>query len=713
MLQADLRSGRKTSAELQNMPNSSAALEMELLPLWLCLGFHFLTLEWRNRSGMATAASQGGCELVDGGADCRGRNLEAVPADLPASCRRLLLDANPLGTLWNHSLGRYPALESLSLRGCRLERIGRAAFRGQARVRSLALPDNRLAESYRDAAAAFRGLRALRTLDLSGNALTEDMVAALLRHVASLESLALARNAIMRLDESVFEGLRHLRELDLQRNYIFEIEAGAFDGLVGLRRLNLAYNNLPCIVDFRLTRLRVLNVSYNALEWFLAAGGAAFQLETLDLSHNQLLFFPLLPGCGRLRTLLLRDNLLGFYARLDNASAPREAVARFVLLDGNETRVRTVRLWDEAAAGDLGELRVLDLSHNRFRYLPDGFLRAMPALARLSLRRNCLASLHFRPREPPAALAELDLSHNLLAELRVAPGLRGRLPGLRAFNLSSNRLAGVPAGLFAAAANLSAVDLSHNRIALCPAPRGRAACVDLRHAASLRSLALEGCGLPPLQERALQGTALTHLDLSGNRGVLNGSVGALRAVAATLQVLALRNVGLGRGLLELDLTGFGRLRDLDLSGNALRAFPRLGGGPALRRLDLRGNRLTALPRSAVAEPLARGLRTVYLSQNPYDCCGLDGWAALQRLHAVADLAAVTCSLSSKVLRLAELPGGPPRDCRWERVDTGLLYLVLVLPSGLTLLVAGAVLSLTFREPLLRLIKSRCRWPSVY
>lgn len=42
----------------------SAALEMELLPFWLCLGFHFLTVEWRNQSGMVTAASQGGCKLV-------------------------------------------------------------------------------------------------------------------------------------------------------------------------------------------------------------------------------------------------------------------------------------------------------------------------------------------------------------------------------------------------------------------------------------------------------------------------------------------------------------------------------------------------------------------------------------------------------------------------------------------------------------------------
>lgn len=43
----------------------SAALEMELLPLWLCLGFHFLTVEWRTtRSGVATAACQRCCKSV-------------------------------------------------------------------------------------------------------------------------------------------------------------------------------------------------------------------------------------------------------------------------------------------------------------------------------------------------------------------------------------------------------------------------------------------------------------------------------------------------------------------------------------------------------------------------------------------------------------------------------------------------------------------------
>ncbi|XP_043851993.1 transforming growth factor beta activator LRRC33 [Dromiciops gliroides] len=691
---------------------------MELLFLWLSLSFIVLVVEWRNGTGMAGAEYQGVCKLVGPVADCQRRQLVSVPSGLPPSSVELLLDSNPIKTLEYPSLLHYSNLGRLSLDNCQLECIGRNTFQGSSSLHTLALSNNFLSVNYTESGAALRSLLGLRKLDLSGNSLTEDMVAEMLLNLSSLESLSLARNFIMRLDDTVFQSLGRLQELDLQKNYIFEIESGAFDHLKWLRRLNLAFNHLPCIVNFGLTKLQVLNISYNILEWFIAdSGDAAFELETLDLSHNQLLFFPFLPQQNRLHTLLLMDNEMGFYRNLYNASSPKEMEVQFLLISGNVTNVTTVNLWEEFALSNLSALHFLDLSQNQLRYLPDGFLRNMTSLSHLNLNQNCLQTLHIQENDPPQSLSDLNLSQNQLSELRVAPRLTSFLRNLRYFNLSSNQLQGVPPGLFTNTSNITTIDLSHNQITLCPHSEkvSQAACVDFQNITSLRSLSLENCGLATLEERTFRGTYLTHLDLSSNHGVLLRGITPLQDIAPTLQVLSLRDTGLHSNGTGLDFFGFGNLRYLDVSTNSLTSFPRFRGSLELRTLDVRRNLLTALPQWADSEQLKKSLRFLYLSQNPYDCCWLEGWGPLHSLKTlhVVDWGAVTCNFSSKIFRVVELSEDISRDCKWGRVDLGLLYLVLILPTCLTLLVACVVIFLTFKKPLLQVVKSRCHWSSIY
>uniref|UniRef100_A0A6I8P2H5 Negative regulator of reactive oxygen species n=1 Tax=Ornithorhynchus anatinus TaxID=9258 RepID=A0A6I8P2H5_ORNAN len=667
---------------------------------------------------------------VDRSADCRRRGLTSPPTHLPPQLEELLLDDNPVQTLGGQLSSSYPRLGKLSASGCRLELIETGTFLGSARLRTLALADNALSTHAAATGAALRSLPALRRLDLSRNGLTEETAAVLLRNLSSLESLALARNSLMRLDPSVFAGLGNLRELDLQKNYIYEIEKGTFEGLGALERLDLAYNILPCIVDFELTQLRVLNVSNNILEWFLSSGrDAAFRLETLDLSHNRLLFFPLLPATSRLHTLLLADNEMSFYeAAAPGGAAPggearprgREEVVQFLLLDGGLLSVTTVTLWEDWALGDLSSLRFLDLSRNQFRYLPAGFLHNLTALAHLDLNQNCLESLGLREDRPPGA-SPADPGPGRTPRGRGPAGegagagaaLPRLLRDLRFLNLSANRLRGLPAGFFAHAGNITTVDLSHNRIQLCPQPAG--ACVDFRDAASLRSLSLGGCGLVGLDAQTFRGTALTHLDLSENERALCRGGSALGPLAPTLRVLHLGRAGLGPNCTEPDLSRFRSLRVLGLAGNSLSDIPRALGRLALESLDLRRNGLAALPRRTVAERLPQSLRVLYLGQNPFDCCRVEGWDLLLSRPGLGlpDWARVLCNFSSRGFRVAELPEEVVRDCRWGRADPTLLYLVLLLPTCLTLLVACSVIFLTFKKPLLQVVKTRCHWSSIY
>ncbi|XP_030810446.1 transforming growth factor beta activator LRRC33 [Camarhynchus parvulus] len=674
-----------------------------------------LAVGWGSRMDAAWAPSPGGCELVQSIMDCTGRWLSSIPGNLRGDTEELFLDDNTIQVLGNASLLLYPQLWHLSLTRNHLELIEPGAFLSSQGLEVLSLKDNLLFTNYSLTAAALSALPALRMLDLAGNQLREDMVSVLVSNLSSLESLSVARNIIMRLDSSIFTNLTELLELNLEKNYIFEID-NAFEGLQRLQRLNLAYNYLPCLVGFDLTQLRVLNLSNNVIEWFLTMEiNDLFELEVLDLSHNRLLFFPVLPRQSKLYSLLLQDNRMSFYQRLPNGTSLANVTMQFLIIDGNSTNITTVRLWDELCHSNLSSLRLLDMSQNEVWGLPDDFLAQMPSLTHLKLNQNCLEAFHLSEEDPLARLTELDLSQNQLVELGVKVGAGDILPSLQLFNLSTNRLQALPPGIFTHTRKITTLDLSYNRVDLCPQP-GEAeslSCVDIRGVETLSHLSLAGCGLQGMGGRPFQGTSLMHLDLSDNRQLLSGDLAWLQDLVLTLQVLSLRNTSLSS---TMDFSALSSLVRLDLSGNCLAVFPAWLGALRLRSLDLRDNCLPALPQDLPHQaPLGRSLRELYLSQNPYNCCTLGWWHALQQAQGlrVPDGQQVTCRHGPRALSPGALPQPVLQSCQWQTANMELLYLVLALPTCLTLLVAFVVVFLMLKEKLLKMVKNRCGVSSPY
>ncbi|GLD55065.1 negative regulator of reactive oxygen species [Lates japonicus] len=366
------------------------------------------------------------CQLIQRSALCNNANLSSVPSGLPHNTEELQLNYNHFQTLQDDSLLGYPSLKTLSLACNSLEKLESNTFQNSKLLESLNLANNKLYIGYTETSYALKKLPGLKALDLSENELHDEFVTILLQNLTSIEYLNLSGNLLQRLDETSFSDLHQLKELDLQRNIMFELD-GAFDSNPKLQRLNLAFNYLPCLTDFHMTQLVVLNVSHNFIEWFISNDlNETFQLETLDLSNNKLLFFPFLPSHSKLRNLYLSHNNVRFYDQLaDNGTSLNSTTTVEFYNLKNHMRNVTARLWDDGLHGDISSLEILDLRGNQVEYFPVGFIQKMPTLSRLQMCTNCLETLNLTSEQFSGSLYELDISNNRLNQIVADEGQRG------------------------------------------------------------------------------------------------------------------------------------------------------------------------------------------------------------------------------------------------------------------------------------------------
>ncbi|KAM3860566.1 transforming growth factor beta activator LRRC33 [Diretmus argenteus] len=652
------------------------------------------------------------CRMIQRTALCNNAGLLSVPLGLPDDTEELQLNHNHIQTLANDSLLPYPLLTTLSLAGNRLETLESNAFQGSPLLERLNLAENNLHVGYEESSHALKKLPGLRALDLSDNMLEENVASVILQNLSSLEYLNLSKNLLLRLDESSFRDLHQLKELDLQRNLIFEIDR-AFDSTPKLQRLNLAFNHLPCLIDFHMTQLVVLNVSHNSLEWFIARQDLddTFHLETLDLTDNRLLFFPFLPSRSRLRNLYLSHNNLRFYEHLDNSSNWTTSV-QFYNVKGNASNV-TAQLWDESLHGDISSVEILDLRGNHVDYFPRGFIKKMPVLSRLRLYTNCLKALNLTSEQFSGSLYELDVSNNGLSEIVADEGTLKVLGNLTYFNLSLNELEWLPTALFSSLPSLRSVDLSYNDIDICQSEvaessrDGISTCVVWKDVVSLRQLHLKGCKLGRIPPSAFAGMSLTHLELSDNPGLTVEH--SLKTLRGTLQ-----HLGLGNTEIQVfDFYPFQSLRSLNISRNSLTHLPISLLNLGLQLLDVRDNKLSTIP-PGQANALAPKLRTVFVTGNPFSCCEMDWYKTFNRTKTVAMVGMSDILCQDLAKRTHQADSVQAFDCEDESEESIFWYLLLFIPISLCFVSFSIIFLLTFRPKLLpKSIKKKCFKPTSY
>ncbi|KAM4722558.1 leucine-rich repeat-containing G-protein coupled receptor 4 [Rhinophrynus dorsalis] len=392
----------------------------------------------------------------DGGVDCSGKGLVAVPEGVSAFTHSLDISMNNITKLPEGAFKGFPYLEELRLAGNDLAFIHPMALSGLKELKVLTLQNNQLktvpSEALKGLGAlqslrldanhivtvpddSFEGLVQLRHLWLDDNSLTEVPVRPL-SNLPSLQALTLALNKITHIPDYAFSNLSSLVVLHLHNNKIRNLGQHSFDGLDNLEALDLNYNNL---VDFP-----------DAIK-------SLHNLKELGFHSNSITMIP--DGAfvknPLLRTIHLYDNPLSF---VGNSAFQNLSELHFLVIRG-ASNVQ----WFPNLTGTIN-LESLTLTGTKIRSIPLKFCQEQKMLRTLDLSYNEITSL--TGFEGCNALEEVYLQHNQIREVQ-NQSLQG-LTSLRVLDLSRNMIQKIHNEAFTTLTALTNLDLSFNELVSFP-----------------------------------------------------------------------------------------------------------------------------------------------------------------------------------------------------------------------------------------------------
>jgi len=344
--------------------------------------------------------------------------------------------------------------------------------------------------------------------------------------------------------------------------------------------------------------------------------------------------------------------------RLPPGASPPEVAAALTGMEAVEVLdLSGAGLWTlpPGALCRLPRLRVLDLSDNHLVEASDAGLGSAAAggcpsrVEEVNLSGNLLTNL----RHGDVAAAGESLRRLMLANNRLSllgdDALEG-LGALQYLDVSSNRLAAVPVGVFANASNLLELNSYNNSLSMLPSGT-----FDGLSGLTVLNLSSNAIDSALISEESFRGLpALQKLDMSSNRlkelksGLLkdlpnlkflscaDNNLEAIESEALTLQS-SLEVLDLARNKLAAfsanAFSGLTMLKKLSLDGNHLATLPEdiLRDSLELEDLSLDGNALESVP-AAIAR--LNRLRTLDLGENRIRQLQADDFSALSNLYGL-------------------------------------------------------------------------------
>ncbi|XP_037315566.2 transforming growth factor beta activator LRRC32-like [Pungitius pungitius] len=570
------------------------------------------------------------------------QNLYSVPLDLDVRLRRLDLSNNFIRQLPPLAL---PNLQQLDLSSNQLHLISEGAFEDLAQLEELNLARNLLSNDVGNNGKALQSITGLKSLDMSMNDLSDDAVELYLRNKPSLDQLKMTGNALTTLSHNLFKESKGLRAITIDDNQISVIEQGTFEPLRQLEMLNLARNNLAHICDFKLHQVKYLNLSRNSVEFFVTReDDQLYRLEILDLSHNKLLYFPIVPKMNRLKYLHLHNNMVG--ALNSEATMVSEANALYSEIMSE----RIVRKNNLHSNWRLMPLIYIDLSYNHFRSFPLETLSLLSSLETLNFSFNCLQNISWNIRN----YDESGIIRQLF------------FPSLKHLNLQSNGLAYISPLFLNALTRIETLNLQDNSVQPCASVDQstehvnlNTSCVVIGQLRTLKHLNLKENNIKMLQPNTFLKTSLVSLNLAANPHIVVGR-DALEGVQNTLQSLIISEMNMTSS--DLSLPCMPALTQLNISNNHLDLLPSSLSCSPLTQIDIRNNHFESLNNSLILD-LSVHLNLMYISGNHFNCCDSSWLKILDELKMkLPDVNDAVCFTVDRSIAMTEYLKNPSGYC---------------------------------------------------